>query len=274
MSAIRNSIRLGVKNIELDIIVTADGRAAVTHDDNPDRTTDCDRSVSSSYWESLVDCDAAYWWRPGVAYTSHSTAALPLRGAGIRIPELAEVIDYLKTNAPDFEKLIVEMKVPEGPATNAQLRSIATTVAGIVIANQFDDHVILTSFARQLVDYAKALAPQIESAIMVGPGSGFDDCLLGVQYAIGRGHNMVLAKSDSKFFNSTCSTYAHDGQVQLMAWTIDRPETLDTFRSVGVDGVISNFPACMMGTMGQAYPLPVYTTDLHQNINSPLCAVH
>lgn len=93
--AFQNAHRLGVDEIELDTQLSADGELVVLHDDTLDRTTNCSGTVGALPLAELQACDAAYWFAPGQATTTPDTALEhPLRGRGITIPSLRQVLDW------------------------------------------------------------------------------------------------------------------------------------------------------------------------------------
>lgn len=100
MYAFRRAVeQWGADMIELDVRATADGECVVIHDETLDRTTDGSGPVSGHTLAELRQLDAAYRFDP------ESNGTYPLRGTGVTIPTLGEVLGELR-DLP----LIVEIK--------------------------------------------------------------------------------------------------------------------------------------------------------------------
>jgi glycerophosphoryl diester phosphodiesterase len=75
--------------IELDVRASADGHCVVIHDATVDRTTDGQGSVAAMTLAQLQALDAGY------QFTSDGGRTFPMRGRGVRIPTIAEVLTRL-----------------------------------------------------------------------------------------------------------------------------------------------------------------------------------
>lgn len=90
--------------LEMDVRLTRDGHVVVIHDETVDRTTDGHGPIRAMTWNEARSLDAAYRFRdPDGEY--------PLRGAGVRLPLFAEVLD-----AFPHMRMIVEPKAAEAAA--------------------------------------------------------------------------------------------------------------------------------------------------------------
>jgi glycerophosphoryl diester phosphodiesterase len=100
MAAFRAAVeRWDSDMIELDVHASADGRCMVIHDPTVDRTTDGTGAVAGLKHAELAELDA------GHRFTTDGGLTFPLRGQGIGIPTLDEVLDAL----PDT-RFTVEVK--------------------------------------------------------------------------------------------------------------------------------------------------------------------
>ena len=99
MASFELAVEQGVDAVELDVHLTADGELAVIHDATLERTTDLNGSVAAMSMDAIRAADAGY--RFGTDEETH-----PYRGHGLRVPTLAEVLDWL----PGGTGLVVELK--------------------------------------------------------------------------------------------------------------------------------------------------------------------
>src|SRR5215210_1213946 len=102
LTAFELGVEQGADALELDVRVTRDGAPVVVHDATLDRTTDRVGPVRAHTLAELRQADA------GHRFTSDGQRTHPYRGAGIRIPTLAEVLWTFPTTP-----VMVEVKEPD-----------------------------------------------------------------------------------------------------------------------------------------------------------------
>lgn len=163
MAAVRNAVRLGVDEVELDVQLSKDGRLVVLHDDTLDRTTDCTGAVSAKTWAEISSCDAAYWFSPGQPTTSPSAdLPHPLRGTGVRVPELDDVLAYLAGLGPKAPRLSVEIKdIPGESNFDPAGGTIAQVLVPRIAASGIAGRVTVQSFWPPAIEEVKRLDPRI-----------------------------------------------------------------------------------------------------------------
>jgi glycerophosphoryl diester phosphodiesterase len=126
LAAFSAALDIGVKMIELDVMLTRDRKMVVIHDATLERTTDGHGQVNSYTLQELKELDAGSWFHP--------------RFAGERLPALDEVLDLvsdrtllnieIKSNAyeahhpPDaIEKQVVELVRRKNALTSVLISS-------------------------------------------------------------------------------------------------------------------------------------------------------
>jgi glycerophosphoryl diester phosphodiesterase len=102
LPAFELAVRQGADALELDVRLTRDGAAVVLHDATLDRTTNLAGPVRARTLAELRAADAGHRFTPDRGRTR------PFRGAGVRIPTLAEVL-WSFPSAP----VMIEVKEPE-----------------------------------------------------------------------------------------------------------------------------------------------------------------
>jgi glycerophosphoryl diester phosphodiesterase len=144
----RKAAELGVHWVEFDVHLTADGIPIVIHDDTVNRTSDGKGDVAALSLAALTALDAGAWY--GEAFR------------GERIPTLEATIALL---AKLGLGAIVEIKPSPGTAA-------ATAEAAVrVLLKRWPDSLpppIVSSFEREALERARAVAPGIARSLLVG----------------------------------------------------------------------------------------------------------
>jgi hypothetical protein len=136
-------IRAGADGLELDVRMSADGHPVVIHDATLDRTTNATGPVSHRTVAELARLDAAS------SYSEHG--ALPLRGAGVGIPTLADVLAR-HVDRP----VIVEMKDDN--------RALGEAVARVVRAADAVHRVCAAGFGSSALWAARRALPDMATS--------------------------------------------------------------------------------------------------------------
>ncbi len=164
------ALELGVRHVELDVHFSRDGHLVVIHDDTLDRTTDGTGRVADRTLAELRSLDAGAWF--GAEY------------GGERIRTLAEVFERYKGRL----HFHVEIK--------ARAEGLASRTADMVRAHGLGSDVTITSFWKPCIEEVRAYAPELASGWLapMGPGSGWDDSIIG--QAVELGLEQVCPRAD------------------------------------------------------------------------------
>lgn len=267
MPAFLNAVRLGVDQLEADTQLTADNVLVLIHDDTLDRTTDCSGTLISQTLAQVQACDAAYWFSPGQRTTSPDAARThPLRGQGIRVPTTEELFIYLQqlgTAAPD---LSIEIKDIPG---ESNFDATGTVVAGVLVPliRQYglEDKIIVQAFWPPVIDNIKLMAPEIRTQFLTSTDTG-QTTTAALTYATLRQHDIIAPNFDAPDMNTALIELAHGAGKLVVPWTVDREDDLANIMALGVDGIITNFPGCLLRLQGR-----LNTNDVGVGAIVPLC---
>jgi glycerophosphoryl diester phosphodiesterase len=254
LMAFENAVRLGVDELELDTQLSADGQLVVMHDDSVDRTTDCSGAVQQLSLQQLQQCDAAYWFSPGQATTRiDETRAHPLRGKGIRIPSLDQVLDWYQT-LPCPPRLSIEIKNIPGEA-NFDLVGGQTANVLVPMLQQrgLIENTVVQSFWPLTLTAVRQREPALQTQFLTLSDIA-EPAILNLSLVIAGGHSISAPNFDAPDFNRALVALAHAANKAVIPYTVDRREDLDAVIAMGVDGVITNFPGCALQQSGRATP--------------------
>lgn len=225
--AFQNAVDLGVDALELDVHTTADGTVVVIHDETVDRTTDGTGAVHALTLAELRELDAAY------RFTLDDGQTFPLRGQGIMVPTLEEVL----TTFPDT-RVNIEIKQTE-PAIEAGVKEIIDRTGAqdrVLVGSEYDD--VLARF--------RALAPDIATSAAAGEARTFYLAQLLRVSAIYRpladAFQVPEYSGSTHVVTPSFVDAAHHHGVKVHVWTVNDAETMRRLLDIGVDGIITDRP--------------------------------
>jgi glycerophosphoryl diester phosphodiesterase len=256
MYAYRNAVRIGADQMETDSWLTADGVLVLIHDQTLDRTTNCTGDVTSHTFARLEQCDAGWWWTSGQSTTTPvADAPHPLRGLGIKVPAAKELFDFIKSLGPDDAHTInIEIKDPN-------FVEPARALVGVIQASGLRSRTIVQSFYPPALDYVKQLDPTIATALLTeGATTPY------LAWSLPDGHEWISPSNGDVDLNSTTVAAAHAAGKKIIPWTPDTKSDLVAMGALGVDALITNYPACLLGLEGRPFPdqlLPAASVERH-----------
>ena len=224
VTAIRHGLEAGADAIEFDIHGTKDGRIVVFHDETLERTTDGTGVVEELTLDELRRFDA------GFNFTPDFGRSFPFRGTGIGIPTLDEAVE-----ACEGRPIVCEIKTPRsGQALAAWLPGKPVRERMIVGGFEADDVRPATSVARWRCANQRDLTPFVllgKLGILARLAADITAAMVPVRKGLIR---VVTAG-----FVRRC----HEAGIGVHVWTVNEPDEMRQLLELGVDGLISDYPA-------------------------------
>ena len=213
LAGVSRSLAARAEGMEIDVQLSADGIPVLMHDLTVDRTTNLRGRVHDLRYADLQDADA---------------------GEGEHVPSLDEVLRLVAGRLT----VMCELKVDhDSGATDTGLVEAVTTV---VAAHNAEAWTAMHSFDPEIVAEARKRAPRISAAIIAGAqdAPGFERYLAGV---VKRGAQALSL--EHRCITREYVIRAKQRQLSLFAWTADSPDDWRHLIAVGIDGIITNYPA-------------------------------
>ena len=201
--------------MEIDLHLCADGVPVLLHDPTLDRTTNLSGPVRDASLAELARADA---------------------GEGEHVPSLDEVFDLVASRIA----VMCELKV--APDHREDGTALLDATLAVIRRHAAEPWTALHSFDHDLVERARALAPEVDAAAIVAPigGAGLATlCARAAEHGIGAislFHGIVAP-------HAVEAARRHD--LRLWAWTADTPDDWSRLAEAGVDGIITNQPAAL-----------------------------
>jgi glycerophosphoryl diester phosphodiesterase len=234
--AFDQAVALGVDVLEMDIHRTADGVLLVLHDDSVDRTTDGTGPVDALSLEEVKALDAGYDWTPDDGQT------FPYRGQGITVPTLEEVFA-----AYPAMPMNIEIK-PDEP-------SFAAPLCQLIRDYGVADRVLIASFHADAIQAFRQECPEVATTAAESEviplfvlGKVF---LEGVYSPRTEAVQVPEYQAGLRVLTPRFVDAAHRRGLQVHAWTINDADDMRRLLDLGLDGIITDYPARLMEVLGR-----------------------
>jgi glycerophosphoryl diester phosphodiesterase len=208
LPAFAAAIEAGAQMCELDVQLSRDGIAIVIHDETVNRTTNGVGAVAAMSLAELRALDAGIRFGAGFA--------------GTRVPTLEEVLTLVKGRC----------------ALNVELKSadVEREVCRLLRAHGAISETIVSSFDWDALAAARRLEPALRLGVVADKRP---DAMLAAAARLG-------AASVNPRFNLVTPALVgqgHRGGFKLLVWTVDKADEMDRMIALGVDGIMTNYPA-------------------------------
>ncbi len=282
LPAFAAALSAGVSTLELDTAITKDGVVVVSHDArlNPDITRGTDgrwlnrstRAVRELTLDDLGHYDVGRI-KPGSDYSRRFPDQK--RMDKVYMPTLAQVFQLARRAGNNEVRFNIEIKTsPKEPEDTLAPEDFAKALLALVEREGMGSRVIIQSFDWRALKAVQALAPRIPTAylsaqqrfldnIAAGP-SGDSAWTAGVHF----GEHGSIPKMVKAAGGAIWSPYppelspdllkeAHALGLQVIPWTVDKPEDMARLIDWGVDGLITDRPDFLRQVMAEKkLPLP------------------
>jgi glycerophosphoryl diester phosphodiesterase len=230
LPSFERALELGAGILESDVHLTRDGVPVLLHDDEVGRISDgCGRVAELSLAE-LQRLDAGYHFTPDGGRTH------PFRGRGVRVPTLEEALAALPG-----ARFNLELK--------EDLPGIVERTVEVVVAAGRERSTLLTSGEDELMERLRSHLARREVRVAQGACAGdvlgfLRSALDGVPPAPGPMALQVPADFHGRpLVTREFVEHAHAHRMQVHVWTVNEPAEMRRLLGLGVDGIISDFPA-------------------------------
>jgi glycerophosphoryl diester phosphodiesterase len=248
ISAMLHALALGVTTLEMDVVITKDKQVILSHEPffNHEITTKPNGLFVTEVEEkslNIFNYTYAETQQFDVGLKSHPRFVNQQKIA-VKKPLLNDVIDSvrlwtIKAGRP-FPHFNIETK------TNSKTDNIyhpepavfVDLLMQVITQKQIVDYVIIQSFDLRTLQYLHKKYPTIKTALLIEDTdtNSFEDHLqtLGFTPTIYSPHYSLATK--------TVIEKCHQKNVKIIPWTVNELVTMKNLITLGVDGIISDYP--------------------------------
>ncbi len=205
LKSIQKAIDLRVDMVEIDVQVCKTGELVVIHDTRVDRTTNGTGKVSELAFDELRLLDA---------------------GDGEKIPTLVEVFELVKGKT----QLNIELK------SKGTAHSVYKEITKQVDKGKWNkEDVLISSFDHQELTIIKELDPSLKTGVLIYH-LPVDLAQIAVDF------NAYSLNVAFDFLTKELVDDAHSKGLNVFVYTVNEPEDIELCKTLGVDGIFSNYP--------------------------------
>src|SRR5215213_7871369 len=234
MAAFREAIAVGCDGIEFDVRLTRDRVPVVIHDSTLHRTAGLPHRVAELTWSELENVDVGSWF-------ARSKRVPPGSFANETIPSLKQLFTLFKSN--DLN-LFLEMKCD----SRLEHRPLAEACCRLIDEHSFTERVIVECFDLTALTVIKDINREIKTVALFQPALSNPSVLLD-QRVIDQTTSIGASALALHYRLARPSLVqkAKDAGLRVAVWTVDDPTWIQHAQSIGVDALITNNPAAMLG---------------------------
>jgi glycerophosphoryl diester phosphodiesterase len=231
MIAFRSACGLGAPYLEFDVHMTRDGAVVISHDEDLRRTSGENGLIREMAWAEVAAVDAGYAFGPDRGF--------PYRAKGVKIPSLAETLRAF----PQL-RFVIEVKQTTPSLTEPMLEVLARA--------NMRRRVIIASEHHAVLEEVRALAPDIPTNLSNREVGDFFRALpSGAQPYNPQGAALqVPVEYESwRLVTPESVAAAHRMGLEVHVWTVNAEDEMRSLLALGVDGILTDFPARLMGVL-------------------------
>jgi len=219
LSAFTAAARDGADWCELDVQLSRDGILVVIHDSTVDRTTDGHGGVAAMTIAELKTLDAGGKFNRKFHEKSDGKSAAKFIGE--RLPTLDEVFDAVAGRCG----LNIELKA----------KGTGRAVADLIRRRDAYDSAIVSSFDRDELAIVARTDPTIRLGVLGErhPAAMFEAARTLGAWSVNPRFDLATAEFCAE---------AHRRGLRVLTWTVDAPDVMRRLASIGVDGIMTNYP--------------------------------
>lgn len=234
MAAFREALAVGADGIEFDVRLTRDGVPVVIHDNTLRRTGGLPHRVVDLTSAEINKIDVGSWFAQKKGFP-------PGTFANETVPSLAELFTLFQSNN---STLYLEMKC-DSPS---EQRPLAEACVRAIAEHSLKERVIVECFQLPALKILREIDPDIKTVALFEP-SFTNPSVLSDQRIIDQALAVGAAALalHHRLARESLVQKAKAAGLHVAVWTVDDPAWIERAHAIGIDALITNDPAAMLG---------------------------
>lgn len=244
--AMRKALSLGVTTLEMDCHITRDGQVVVTHDPHINhlyaRTpagADISKEESARYAIYQMDYAQVRAFDIGTKFYSLYPLQQKVRSY---IPLLSELIDSVQTYVREqqrpqvFYNIETKSKAGGDHKLHPEPETFVKLLMEVVEKKKITPYVTIQSFDPRTLQVLHRKYPRVRAVYLVQEQKTLNEYLQEL------GFKPAILSPNYKLVTAELIKQCHDRQIKVIPWTVNTAEEIARLKSLGVDGIISDYP--------------------------------
>lgn len=244
--AMLNAVKLGARTLELDCVITADDKVVVSHDaymsaefmrkpDGSDITKAEQKKLAlfSMTYDSIRKYDAGTKPHPRFPQQEKMSVQRPL---------LSDLIDSVEAYVKQhhLKPVYYNMETKSSPDGDGVYNPVPDVfvkrVMAVINEKKIAKRVTIQSFDPRTLQVLHKTWPKQTTALLIGNQQSFAENIAQLGFVPN------IYSPNFKLVTAELVKEAHAKKVQVLPWTVDEEADLQQMLSLGVDGIITNYP--------------------------------
>ncbi|MBS1601816.1 MAG: glycerophosphodiester phosphodiesterase [Bacteroidetes bacterium] len=252
--AMLHAVDLGVRTLELDCVISADGQVVVSHDQymssdimlKPDGS-EIDRSEARQYVLYRMDYDSIRKFAEGVKTHPGFTGQVKVRTYKPLLSELVDSVEsYVKRRhlKPVYYNMETKCGVSGDGVTHPAPERFVSLMMGVLKSKGILSRVIIQSFDPRTLRIVHRDYPSQMTALLVQNKDGFEKNVADLGFA------PTVYSPEFVLVDEGMVKMAHGRNVKVLPWTVNEERDMEVMAGLGVDGIISDYPDRLVKLFG------------------------
>lgn len=246
--AMIRAVDLGVNTLEMDIVFTSDNVVILSHEPffNHEITTKPDGKFIDEKDEknyNIYRMTFAETQRYDVGLKPHPRFPEQQKMSAHK-PALSSLIDSVEsyTAAKNLPKMYYNIETKTQPATDKIYHpapaAFVDMLMKVINEKNITDRVIIQSFDPRTLKYLHKKYPAVKTALLV---EATDKNSFRKQIK-DLGFTPTIYSPEETLVTSNLINACHERNIKIIPWTVDDKKKIKDFKSLGVDGIITDYP--------------------------------
>jgi glycerophosphoryl diester phosphodiesterase len=252
--AMLHAVELGVRTLELDCVISSDGKVVVSHDVymSSDIMLKPDGSLISKQEEKQyalykMTYDSIRLFAEGVKPHPQFPGQMKLRTYKPLLSDLVDSVeDYVQRH--HLKPVYYNMETKSSPAGDNIYHpgpeKFVTLLMDVVKAKGIAGRVIIQSFDPRTLQILHKTYPEQTTALLIGNKESYEKNIADL------GFTPSIYSPYYTLVNADLVKKAHDSKVAVLPWTVNEEADMKAMGELGVDGIISDYPDRLVRIFG------------------------
>jgi glycerophosphoryl diester phosphodiesterase len=249
--AMIKAIDLGVTTIEMDVVISKDRQVVVSHEPfmsaeiatAPDGRipTFQDQRANNLYKMDYADIKL---WDVGLRQLARFPRQVKMKTYKPLLTELMDSVElHLKNN--QRKPVLYSIEIKSGLSTDDTYHpkpaEFVKLVMDIISSKQITDRIIIQSFDYRVLQVLNQQYKHVKTSFLIEGNTKTPEQQIALL-----GFTPTIFSPEYHLVDSQMVSFCHNKKMKLIPWTVNELTAMEKLKSLGVDGIITDYPDLIM----------------------------